>query len=165
MTNPVPRRKVTRAFVLGLAALVTVFGLALLVAAWGLSSFILGTKPVATDVAFFVAPIIILLALASLFWVLWRVALALLRGRTTLPWGPALLAALTAYFLWGILGTLAGFALNEAWFSVYVLELELVWILTVFLFWAVLSRQVFTERPAPAWPWEERERREREQDS
>jgi len=164
MTNPVPRRKVTRAFVLALAAMVSIFGLALLVASWGLSALLFGSKPVAGDVAFFVAPTIILLALATLFWVLWRVALAVLRGRTALPWGAALIAAVSAYFLWGIIGTLAGFTLSEAWFSIYVLELEVVWLLTVFIFWAVLSRQVFTERPTPKWPWEERERREREQD-
>lgn len=164
MANPVPQRKVTRSFVLGLAAMVTLFGLALLVAAWGLSALIFGSKPVATDVAFFAAPTIILIALAVLFWTLWRVALALLKGRAALPWGLALLAGLSAYLLWGILGTLAGFELAEAWFSVYVLELELVWLLTVFLFWSVLSRQIFSDRATPTWPWEQREQREREQD-
>lgn len=165
MTSPLPRRKVTRAFVLTLAAFTTVFGISLVIAVWGLEALLTNSKPIEADLPFFVAPVMFLPEIGLLFFMLWRAALVTLRGRSGPPWTQMLLVGLSAYFIWAILGSLLGFSLRDAWLSVYVVSLVLIWMFSAFVFWMLLARQVFTERPAPMWPWEERERREREQDS
>ena len=164
MTAPLPRRKVTRAFVLTLAAFTTVLGISMVIAAWGLEALLTNSKPVEADLPFFVAPVIFLPEIALLFFLLWRAALATLRGHSGPPWTQMLLVGLGAYLIWAVLGSLSGFSLRDAWMSVYVLSLVIIWMLSVFIFWILLARQVYTERPTPSWPWEQREQREREQD-
>lgn len=165
MSHPVPRRKVTRGFVLGLAAMASFFALALLVAAWGLLALALNSMPVESALPFFVAPMILLAALGELYWMLWRIALRTLRGNAAPPWGLALLAALLAVAIWAGLGFLAGLTVSEALFSVFVLSLFLAWLIAAIVFWLLLARQVFTERQTPLWPWERKELRDRERDS
>lgn len=164
MNSPVQRRKVTRSFVLSLASLTTFFALAVLMATWGLVAFGLGVMPVTSEIPNFVTPIIIVLALAELFWMLWIIALALLRGRAEPPWLLALATGLLAYITWGGIGLIAGFTVSEAWLSVDAITLPVIWIISALLFWLLLARQVFTTRPRPLWPWEKREQRERESD-
>lgn len=164
MNAPAQRRKVTRGFVLGLVAMVTLFGLALVVASWGLLSLWLQVLPVESDVPFIVAPLIVVVAVAQLFWMLWRVALTLLRGRSAPPWAQSFLVALIGYVIWGVLGLIAGLTAQEAWFSVFPLALAISWFISVHIFWLLLARQVYTERPTPLWPWERRELRDRERD-
>lgn len=162
MTTPQPRRKVTRAFVLTLAVFTTVLALSLVIAAWGLEALATGSKPIESDLPFIVAPIMFLPEIALLFFLLWRVAIAMLRGRSGPPWTYMVLVGLAAYLIWAVLGTVFGFSLRDAWLSVYVLSLVLAWMLGVFIFWVLLARQVFTDRPAPMWPWERKELRNRE---
>lgn len=164
MSPPEQRRRVTRAFVLTLAAFVTLFALSVLVAAWGLESLALGTKPVESDIPFQVAPLIISLAVLELYWLLWRFALSLLRGAARHPWWFACVAGGAAYLTFGVFGLIAGFTPREALVGVYPFTLFLSWFIAVPVFFALLSRQVFTERPAPVWPWERREQAERERE-
>lgn len=165
MSHPVPRRKVTKAFVLGLAAMTSLLGLALLVAAWGLLALALNSKPVDSQVPFFVAPLIVVVAIAELYWMLWRIALRTLRGQSAPPWGRALLTAALGVAIWATLGFLAGLTAAEALFSVYVLALALSWFVSAIVFWLLLARQVFTDKPTPLWPWERKELRDRERDA
>lgn len=165
MTHPVPRRKVTKAFVLGLAAMTSLFGLAVLVAAWGLLALATDTKPVESQVPFFVAPLIVFGALGELCWMLWLVALRTLRGNAAPPWGLAFLTSAGAVVVWAVIGFLAGFSVSEALLGFYVLILAASWFLAAMLFWLLLARQVFTDRPTPMWPWERKELRDRERDA
>lgn len=165
MTHPVPRRKVTKAFVLGLAAMASLFGLAVMVAAWGLIALATNTKPVESQVPFFVAPLIVIVAVGELYWMLWMIALRTLRGNCAPPWALAALGSAGSVLIWAIGGSLAGFTLSEALLSLFVLVLALAWFVAAMLFWLLLARQVFTERPTPLWPWERKELRDRERDS
>jgi hypothetical protein len=156
---------VTKAFVLGLAAMATLFGLAVLVAAWGLLALATDTKPVESQVPFFVAPLILVIALAELYGMLWLIALRALRGNSAPPWGLAFLASAGAVVVWAVIGFLAGFSVAEAFLGFYVLALAASWFLAAMLFWLLLARQVFTDRPTPLWPWERNELRDRERDA
>ena len=160
MNGPVHQRKVTRSFVLAVAGMTTVLALSLLVATWGFIALATGTSPIHSDVPCFLGPSILALALAELFWMLWRTALALLRGRSTPPWSFALFTAALGYLTWGVIGSLAGLSTAEAWASVYPLVIAFVWFLSVHLFWLLLARQVFTTRTRWLWPWEKREMRD-----
>lgn len=164
MTPPEHQRRVTRTFVLALAGFVTLFALALLVASWGLLSFALGTKPVESDLPFQTTPLVISLAVLELFWLLWRFALTILRGTAMNPWLFALITATLAYLTFGTLEVLAGLSPREAFLTVYPFTLFLAWFVAVPLFFVLLTRQVYTNRPAPMWPWERREREERERE-
>lgn len=164
MSHPEQRRRVTRTFVLTLAAFVTIFALALLVGSWGLLSLALDSKPIESDIPFQATPLVIAVAVFELFWLLWRFALSILRGSVRGPWLFAVLAGALAYLTFGLLELIVGLNPREAFFTVYPLTLALSWFVAVPVFYALLSRQVFTDRPAPAWPWERRERQERERE-
>lgn len=150
---------------LGLAAMATMFAVALLVAAWGLLALALNSKPIESAVPFFVGPLIVVVAVAELFWMLWRIALRTLRGVTTPPWTLSALTAVLGVFIWASLGFVAGFSAREAVLSYFVLALAGAWFVAAIAFWLLLARQVFTDRSTPLWPWERKELRDREQDS
>lgn len=155
-------RKVTRSFVLGLAAFVAFLGLALLVAAWGLLALATHQKPVRTNLPFEVAPIIVAGAVLVLYWMLWLEALRILRGRASAAWKYSFLAALAGYLIWAIFGAIAGMTVQETWRSPFALLLAAAWFVSVHVFWLILVRQVYTTRTRPLWPWEKRELRESE---
>lgn len=151
------RRGVTRGYVAGLVAALTIVGLALVVASWGLISVLTGLSPIATEGVWILAgELIVLVCLAMLAWGLWRQAIALLRGRRTPPWAHTLAIAVGAYLVWCLGGILFGLDIDETWLSPFALALGLAWALCSLLFWAVLARRVYTDRPTPRWPWERR---------
>lgn len=151
------RRGVTRGYVVGLAAASVIAALALVVGSWGLIGLLTGREPVTTPgVAPITAEVILLLALLVLAIGLWRQAIVLLRGRRVPPWAHILVLAASAYFIWCLGGILAGMSIDETWVSPFALVLALVWALCSLLFWAVLARRVYTDRPPPRWPWERR---------
>ena len=154
---PEQRRGVPRGYVGALTAAVTIVGLALVVASWGVLSYLIGREPVQTPgVWVAAAEVIVLVALALLAWGLWLQALVLLRGRRTPPWAHTVVLALGGYFVWCLGGILAGLGIDETWLSPFALALALAWGLCSILFWAVLARRVYTNRPTPKWPWERR---------
>ena len=69
-------------------------------------------------------------------------------------------AAFGIYLLWGLCGVLVGLTNEETWFSPFAFILMPVWAVAVVLFWLVLARRIYTDRPTPQWPWERREERE-----
>jgi hypothetical protein len=157
VTEP-SRRGVTRAYVGGLIAAVSVLAVALVIASWGGIGYFTGLEPVMTPgVWVLAAGGLIVLALALLVWGLWSQALALLRGRRTPPLAHTLVLGAGAYLLWCLGGMLAGLGIEETWLSPFALALALVWALCSLVFWAVLVRRVYTDRPVPRWPWEGRD--------
>lgn len=155
------KRGVTRGYVLGLLGATLVVTAALVVAAWGLLGMALGREPIETsDVPVWFGVLSIGLGLVLLGVLLWRQALSLLRGNKRPVWGIMLGAAFGIYLLWGLAGVLADLSTEETWFSPFALILMPVWALAVILFWAVLARRIYTDRPTPQWPWERREDRE-----
>jgi len=151
------RRGVTRGYVVGLAGAALIVALALVVAVWGLLGILLGREPVSTrGVPPVAAELVVLLALVLLALGLWQQALVLLRGRSGPPWAHSIVLAAAAYFVWCLGGVLAGMSIGDTWLSPFALGLAVIWSLCSTLFWAVLARRVYTERPVPRWPWERR---------
>lgn len=152
------RRGVTRGYVGGLVVACAIVAAALLVAGWGGLGLALDREPVATDgVPRWAAPLILALALAMLAGSLWQQALVLLRGRRAPSWGAIIATAGGAYLMWCLGGILAGMSIEETWLSPFAALLAPIWGIAAVLFWAVLARRVYTNRPAPKWPWERRE--------
>lgn len=140
---------------LGAALVVTA---ALVVASWGLIGMALGREPVESDgVPLWFGVLSIGLGLALLGVLLWQQALSLLRGRKSPVAGIMVVAGFGAYLLWGLCGIAVGLGTEETWFSPFALVLIPIWIIAVALFWLVLARRIYTDRPTPKWPWERRE--------
>lgn len=158
MTEGAPRG-VTRGYVGGLIVASAIVATALVVVGWGLLSLVLSRPPVAhPDVPLWVAPLVVILALAALAWGLWRQALGLLlRGRRAPAWGIVVSLAGGAYLIWCLAGMLAGMGLSDTWTSPFAALLAAIWALVPLLFWGVLARRVYTDRPVPKWPWEREE--------
>ncbi|MGW9020236.1 hypothetical protein ACWGOE_01990 [Leucobacter chromiiresistens] len=153
--TPEPRRGVTRGYVAGLVGAAIVVATALLVAVWGGLALLLGRDPVESgDVVSWAAPLILFGGLALLAVLLWRQAITLLRGRREPAWSSLVGAAAGIYLWWGVLGMLAGMTVGETWLSPFAAALPVIWAAAALLFWAVLARRVYTDRPAPRWPWE-----------
>ncbi|KIP51969.1 hypothetical protein SD72_12105 [Leucobacter komagatae] len=155
------KRGVTRGYVLGLLGATLVVAAAIVVASWGLLAMALGREPIETAaVPLWFGVLSIGLGLAMLGVLLWRQAISLLRGRKSPVAGIVLGAAFGVYLIWGLCGVLAGLTIDDTWFSPFALILMPVWGIAVVLFWAVLARRIYTDRPTPKWPWERREERE-----
>ena len=156
------RRGVTRAYVVGLLAAALIVAVALLLVCWGFLGLALEHGPIVSEnVPYWFGTLTVLGGLAMLAVLLWRHALILLRGRKTPVWSIVVGAAFGAYLIWCLLGILGGLSIGELWPSPSAATLALVWAVAVLLFWLVLARRVYTDRPAPRWPWERREERER----
>ncbi len=152
------RRGVTRSYVGGLIAAVSVLAVALVIASWGIIGWLTGLEPVMTPGLWTpIGVVLVALALAALVWGLWLQALVLLRGRRTPPWAHTLVLGIGAYLIWCLGGMLAGLGIDETWISPFALALALAWALCSLVFWAVLARRVYTDRPVPHWPWEGRD--------
>ncbi|UOQ57943.1 hypothetical protein MUN78_03635 [Leucobacter allii] len=149
-----PRRGVTRGYVGGLIVAALIVAAALVVAVWGLLALGLAREPVASETPIWAAPLILALALGALAWALWRQAIALLRGRRAPAWGLVVAASLGAYAIWSLAGLGAGMRVEETWLSPFAAALVPIWAVAALLFWAVLGRRVYTDRPPPRWPWE-----------
>lgn len=159
--SPERRRGVTRGYVVGLIGATGLVALALVVASWGLIGMFSGRQPVSSPGLLpAAAEWIVLLALIVLALGLWLQALALLRGRRRPPWAHTLAIAGCGYFVWCLGGVLVGMSIDETWVSPFALALALIWAIGSLLFWLVLARRVYTERPVPRWPWERRGDRE-----
>ena len=155
------KRGVTRGYVLGLLGAALVVTAALVVASWGLLGMALSREPVESDgVPLWFGVLSIGLGLALLGVLLWQQALSLLRGRKSPVAGIMIGAGFGAYLLWGLCGIAAGLGTEETWFSPFALVLIPIWIIAVALFWLVLARRIYTDRPTPKWPWERREEQE-----
>lgn len=153
-----PRRGVTRGYVVGLIAAAATLAVAFVVAVWGMLGLLLERDPIVTpDVPAWVAPVLVFVALGLLVWGLWIQAIALLRGRRSPLWGNIIALSFGAYLVWAIGGSLGGMSLSETWVSPFALSLVMIGVVTSLLFWAVLARRVYTDRPAPTWPWERAE--------
>lgn len=149
-----PRRGVTRGYVGGLIVAAAIVATALTVASWGTIALASGRDPVSSEVSPALAPLLLVAALAMLCIGLWRQALALLRGRRAVSWGAVVSLAGGAYLVWCIGGALGGLSIDETWVSPFAAVLAPIWAASALLFWSVLARRVYTDRPAPRWPWE-----------
>lgn len=157
MTDPA-RRGVTRGYVWAVIVASGIVAVALMVATWGLLALATGVPPIRTpDVSFALVPLIVALLLAMLAWGLWLQGLVLLRGRRALSWGYLVALGGGAYLLWSVAGTIAGLQISDTWLSIYAATLAVIWAVVSVLFWAVLARRVYTNRPRPMWPWEKRD--------
>lgn len=155
------KRGVTRGYVLGLLGATLVVTAALVVASWGLLGMALGREPIETpDVPLWLGVLGIGIGLGLLGVLLWRQALSLLRGSKSPVAGIVLGAAFGVYLVWNLVGLLAGLPNDETWFSPFAIILMPLWAVAVLLFWLVLARRIYTDRPTPQWPWERREGRE-----
>lgn len=153
-----PHRGVTRGYVGALIMAAVIVAVALLVAVWGGLALMLGQDPVTSlAVPRWAAPVILIVCLGILAWGLWVQALALLRGRRAPSWGHIITVAVGVYLLWCLAGILAGMNLSETWLSPFAGVLIPIWAIAALLFWAVLARRVYTDRPPPRWPWERAE--------
>ncbi|MFA5606936.1 MAG: hypothetical protein WDA07_07085 [Leucobacter sp.] len=149
------RRGVTRGYVGALIAATGVVAAALTVASWGILSLALQRSPVLTEgVPVWVAPVFVIVLLAGLAWALWNQAVTLLKGRRQPQWGSIFVVAIGAYLVWCLGGVLAGMQLLDTWLSPFSAALVVIWAVSALIFWAVLSRRVYTDRPPPRWPWE-----------
>lgn len=153
MTASAPRR-VTRGYAAALIFAAVIVATALLVAVWGLLSALAGRDPVASHVKFWAAPFIVVLLLGVLAAGLWQQTLVLLRGRRRPSWGIVISLGGGAYLLWCLLGMLFGMDIADTWTSPFAGALAAIWAFASLLFWAVLARRVYTDRPPPRWPWE-----------
>lgn len=151
------RRGVTRGYVRGLIFAVVVIAFSLMLVAWSALSLASGGGPVTTPgVGFGATALPVLTCLVMLALVLWSQSLVLLRGRRALSWTHLLLASIGGYLLWCLLGMAVGLSLADTWLSPYALSLAVTWAIGALLAWALLTRRVYTDRPAPQWPWEKR---------
>lgn len=140
-----------------LVAAVLILAVALTVAVWGFLALMLDHGPVGTSgVSFGAVVLIVAVALVALGWGLWRQALSLLRGHRAPLWGVVVALAGGAYLIWSLGGMAFGLRLAETWVSPFAATLAAVWGVSVVLFWAVLARRLYTDRPVPQWPWEKR---------
>lgn len=153
MTQGAPRR-VTRGYAVTLVIAACMVAVALLVASWGALTLFSGRDPVTSRVGFWVAPLIVVLALAALGAGLWQQTLVLLRGRRRPLWSLLVTLGGGAYLLWCLLGMALGMSISDTWLSPFAAVLPIIWALVTLLFWAVLARRVYTDRPTPSWPWE-----------
>lgn len=152
------RRGVTRGYVQGLIAATLTVTSALVLVSWGGLGLLLDRGPVTTDgVPLWFGVVTIVVALALLAFLLWRNAIGLLKGRKAPDWGSVIVAAGLAYLVWCLCGILAGLSIDETWVSPFAGVLAPIWAIAALLFWAVLARRVYTDRPTPKWPWERRE--------
>ncbi|WP_336658894.1 hypothetical protein [Leucobacter sp. USHLN153] len=150
-----PRRGVTRGYVGGLVCAAVIVATALTVAVWGGIALFADRQPVSTEsVPVWVAPLLVFIALMALGWGLWITALVLLRGRRSPSWGIIVVLAVGVYLWWNLAGMLGGMSVAETWLSPFAAVLPVIWLIAALLFWAVLARRVYTDRPAPRWPWE-----------
>lgn len=155
------RRGVTRAYVLGLLAATLMIAAALVSASWGLLTLAIGIEPIETEgVPLWFGIIAILACLGMLSILLWRHAILLLQGRKSPVWGIVIGAGIGAFFLWCLCGILGGLSVAETWLSPFAALLVPIWVIAVLIFWLVLARRVYTDRPTPKWPWERREEQE-----
>ena len=149
------RRGVTRGYVGGLIFAATIVAASLVVATWGLISLLSDRAPVSTEnVARWVAPVAVFIALGLLAWGLWQQAILLLRGRRAPSWAHLIVLAGAAYLAWCLIGTLGGLSITETWLSPFAVVLAPIWAIASLIFWAVLARRIYTEREVPRWPWE-----------
>lgn len=156
------RRRVTRAYVVALIAATLIFAAALVVVTWGTLGLYLGREPVETvGVALWFGILTIGAGLALLGWLLWHQAVSLLRGNSKPAWRFVIFAMAGSYLIWCLVGTLMGLSINETWLSPFAGVLAPVWGIVTLVFWGVLARRIYTDRPPPRWPWEKREERER----
>lgn len=156
------RRGVTRAYVVGLLAATLIVAVALLLVSWGFLGLAVGHGPIVSEnVPYWFGTFTVLGGLAMLAALLWRHALILLRGRKAPAWSIVVGAAFGVYLIWCLVGILGGLSIGELWLSPFAAILAFIWAISVILFWLVLARRVYTDRPAPRWPWEHREERER----
>lgn len=160
--TPSPRRGVTRGYVGGVLFAAEVMAVALVIAVWGLLTMWRGDAPIGTAVPLWAAPVILVGALVALGWALWRQALALLRGQWAPAWALVCSVAVGAYLLWCLGGVAIGLTIAETWASPYAIALAPIWAATALVFWAVLARRIYTDRPPPRWPWERDSRPEGE---
>lgn len=152
------RRGVTRGYVASLIGAAIITAVALLVAVWGGIALLLDRDPVTTEgVASWIAPLVLFGGLALLAVMLWRQAITLLRGRREPAWSSLVAVGAGIYLWWGVLGMLAGMSVEETWLSPFAAALPVIWAAAALVFWAVLARRVYTDRPAPRWPWERNE--------
>lgn len=152
------RRGVTRGYAWGLILANTVVAVSVLIAVWGITAYLSGAGPVVTEnVAFAFAELAVGVTLAALIWVLWSQTIAILRGRTSASWSHVLIAGLSGYLLWSLLGTAAGLSAQETWISPYALSLAIIWACSVIVGWALLTRRLYSDRATPQWPWEKRD--------
>ena len=151
------RRGVTRGYVGALTAGTVIVAVALIVASWGMISLLTGRAPIEGVAPRWAAPVVIGVNLGILAWALWQQALMLLKGRKTPPWAVTVSLAGGVYLVWCIVGSVLGFPLHDTWSSPFSLALIPIWALASVLFWAVLARRVYTDRPPPRWPWEDAE--------
>lgn len=155
------RPGVTRGYVGSLTVAAVIVSVALLVATWGLLALGLGRDPVSNqEVVRWAAPLILCFALAALAGALWQQALAMLRGHKAPAWRYIISVSVGAYLLWSVGGALAGMSIEDTWVSPFAALLVPIWGITCLLFWGVLARRLFTDRPAPKWPWERVEEEE-----
>lgn len=152
------RHGVTRGYVGSLILAAVIVAVALLVATWGLLSLGMDRDPVSSaSVVSWGAPLIICFALAALALALWQQALSLLRGQRGPTWGYIVAVSLGAYLLWCLGGNLSGMSIDDTWVSSFAAAIIPVWGVTCLLFWGVLARRLYTDRPTPKWPWERAE--------
>ena len=152
------RHGVTRGYVGGLMLAAVAVAIALLVAAWGILALVTDREPVATDaVPRWAGPVLIAVIVGMLAASLWQQALILLRGQRAPAWGFVIAGALGAYLIWCLGGVLAGMSIDETWVSPFAALIVPIWAVAALLFWAVLARRVYTDRPTPKWPWERAE--------
>lgn len=150
-----PRRGVTRGYVGALILAAAIVAAALLIAAWGTLSLLLDRDPVSSpEVSRLVGPALVFLALGMLAGSLWLQSLILLRGQRGPAWGHIIGTAGAAYLLWSGGGFLAGMTLEETILSPFGAAIPVIWLVVGLLYWAVLMRRVYTDRPPPRWPWE-----------
>ncbi|MFT4233188.1 MAG: hypothetical protein QM606_10495 [Leucobacter sp.] len=147
----------TRGYVGGLLAAAVIVAAALLIAVWGLLALALQRDPVTSGgVPVWAAPVALAVVLALLGWALWQQALVLLRGRRRPAWSIIVAISFGAYLVWCLIGILAGLSIDETWVSLFAASLVPICAAASLLFWAVLARRLYTDRPVPQWPWERR---------
>lgn len=153
-----PRRGVTRGYVGALILATLVFSAALVVATWGLLALGLNRDPVATPgVSKAAGPVLLTIALGALAWVLWKQAIELLRGQRRPSWTHIITGVGAVYLIWSLGGMLVGMSLEDTWLSPFSATAAAIWAVASLLFWAILTRRLYTDRPVPQWPWERKE--------
>ncbi|MGO3148278.1 MAG: hypothetical protein ACTIJ6_11440 [Leucobacter sp.] len=148
----------TRGYVVGLIAATLILAASLVVASWGSIGIALDRAPISTrGIELWFGIITVGGGLVLLGILLWRQALAMLRGSATPAWGIIVGAAFGAYLIWCLFGVLGGLSIDETWVSPFAIVLAPIWAICASVFWLVLARRIFTDRPTPKWPWERRD--------